>query len=156
MEWSLLPSNEKNHYKVKLNKQRSRYEAVRKSFFQAEDKLIKYNRAQCDAQQNTRYRLVAQLDQQHSQGEQLDRIKQTGLQTVDILNEAQDELQAQRHTIQSISGKTYHTQQTLTKTNRLVDQMSRRDFNRRLNLLAVNVLLAILIVLVALYRLGWF
>lgn len=34
--------------------------------------------------------------------------------------------------------------------------MSRRDFNRRLNLLAANVLVAILIVLVALYRLGWF
>lgn len=94
---------------MKLNKQRSRYEAIRKSFFQAEDKLIKYNRAQCDTQQNTRYRLVAQLDQQHAQGEQLERIKLSGLQTVDILNEANGELRAQRHTIQSISDKTLYT-----------------------------------------------
>jgi hypothetical protein len=41
VEWGLLPSAEKNHYKSKLNKYRNRYEQLRGRFFQVEDRMIK-------------------------------------------------------------------------------------------------------------------
>lgn len=49
VEWSLLPSTEKNHYKAKLLKHRSKYETLRSRFFQLEDQQVRMSAEQHSA-----------------------------------------------------------------------------------------------------------
>lgn len=62
VEWGLLPSAEKNHYKGKLNKYRNRYELLRSRFFEVEDRMMKKRETVRSYNQNTRYTILGNTE----------------------------------------------------------------------------------------------
>jgi hypothetical protein len=95
---------------------------------------------------HTREKLLGGIDNLHGQKGQLENTKRVGLETHDIMRQANKELRDQRDIIVSVDEKNREMQVDLHLASKTVNQMSVREFFYRAALYGAIILLLVAII----------
>ena len=150
--YNLLDNTSKAQYSSKMTQNRQNWQELRRSYFQCEDNLnAAKNQDQIAAgtleganqrlREGNRERLLNGVENLDNQGNQIDRLKELGVDTHDNMREANRELKDQAHFIDSASEKVHAADASTTRTKKRVVQMTRKEYWYKFVLYCLIVLL---------------
>ncbi|CDW82184.1 vesicle transport through interaction with t-snares-like protein 1a [Stylonychia lemnae] len=154
--WAMLDPHEKAQYRNKMTKFRADYENMRKKYFKINDsvqgeqnrlKLEQKSTMKDEQERDMRKKLLDGTENLYGQSKQLENTKKMGLETNEYIRLANRDLRDQRDILISVGDKNAQIRVDLERGNKIITEMSMREYLYRvaIHFTAFLLLMAILI-----------
>eukprot|EP00347_Sterkiella_histriomuscorum_P000114 403377125 len=158
-QWEMLNSQSKGAYKAKLTQLRSEYEQARSKYLKLErsanseqnkNKIMNQKDAYQQREDDIREKLLNGVDELNNQEKQLGNTKKLGMEAGELMRAANKDLRDQRDILVNVQDKNANIRADLSAGDKIVVQMTRREYIYRiaLNITIILLLMAIIAILI--------